>query len=187
MCSESDLYYFYGFSKRTLHVLSLRCVPKLHVSDFVAPRSHRQHNIRRTAFSLGTFGLRPTQSNAPAPLAGLQTGWTLWQATGAVDHVLPPLAVLCQRTLDVVVSRSVGGAPRHLFAPSPARFLALRLRVAGGGLLRFCLLLRVLSGGLPAQDSFTLAPARPREPRAAPCVASPREGAGVPGGREFRC
>ena len=32
--------------------------------------------------------------------------------------------------------------------------------VAGGGLLRFCLLLRVFSGGLPAQDSFTLAPAR---------------------------
>ena len=62
-------------------------MPKLHVSDCVAP----------------TFGLAPTRSNAPAPLAGLQTGCTLWQATGAVDHALPPFAVLLQCILDIAV------------------------------------------------------------------------------------
>ena len=77
-------------------------MPELHVSDFVAPRSHSQHNLRRTALSLGSFGSGPTQSNAPAPLAGLQRDWTLWQATGSVHHALSPFDVLCQRILDIV-------------------------------------------------------------------------------------
>ena len=90
-----------SISKRALHALSLRCVPKLHVSDFVPPRSHSQHNLRRTALSLGSLGFGPTQSNAPAPLAGLHTGWTLWPSTGAVDDAWPPLAVLRKRILDI--------------------------------------------------------------------------------------